>query len=45
MGSGGAGMGIAIGNEPENVYALNEIQRVAALMSFELERGHIDDFA
>lgn len=38
-------MGIAIRNEPENVYALNEIQRVAALMRFELERGHIDDFA
>ena len=27
------------------VYALNEIQRVAALMRFELERGHVDDFA
>ena len=27
------------------MYALNEIQRVAALMRFELERGHIDDFA
>lgn len=38
-------VGRYIGNEPENVYALNEIQRVAALMRFELERGHIDDFA
>ena len=27
------------------LYALNEIQRVAALMKFELERGHVDDFA
>lgn len=38
-------VGHYIGNEPENVHALNEIQRVAALMWFELERGHIDDFA
>lgn len=38
-------VGRYIGNEPENVYALNEIQRVAALMRFELERGHIDAFA
>lgn len=38
-------VGRYIGNEPENVAALNEIQRVAALMRFELERGHIDDFA
>lgn len=38
-------VGRYIGNEPENVKALNEIQRVAALMRFELERGHIDDFA
>lgn len=38
-------VGRYIGNEPENVHALNEIQRVAALMWFELERGHIDDFA
>ena len=38
-------VGRYIGNEPENVHALNEIQRVAALMRFELERGHIDDFA
>ncbi len=38
-------VGRYIGNEPESLYALNEIQRVAALMRFELERGHVDDFA
>ena len=38
-------VGRYIGNESENVAALNEIQRLAALMRFELERGHIDDFA
>ena len=38
-------VGRYIGNEPEAVQALNEIQRVAALMRFELERGHVDDFA
>ena len=38
-------VGRYVGNEPESLYALNEIQRVAALMKFELERGHIDDFA
>ena len=38
-------IGRYIGNEPDTVYALNEIQRVAALMRFELERGHVDDFA
>lgn len=38
-------VGRYVGNEPEAIYALNEIQRVAALMRFELERGHIDDFA
>lgn len=38
-------VGRYIGNEPDTVYALNEIQRKAALMRFELERGHIDDFA
>jgi len=38
-------VGRYIGNEPDSIYALNEIQRVAALMKFELERGHIDDFA
>lgn len=34
-----------IGNEPDTVYALNEIQRVSALMRFELERGNEDAFA
>lgn len=38
-------VGRYIGNEPDALYALNEIQRTAALMRFELERGHIDDFA
>lgn len=38
-------VGRYIGNEPDAIYALNEIQRVAALMRFELERGHVDDFA
>ena len=38
-------VGRYIGNEPDTVYALNEIQRVTALMRFELERGHVDDFA
>lgn len=38
-------VGRYIGNEPDTVYALNEIQRSAALMRFELERGHVDDFA
>lgn len=38
-------VGRYIGNEPESLYALNEIQRSAALMRFELERGNIDEFA
>ncbi|MDO4339400.1 MAG: L-fucokinase [Eubacteriales bacterium] len=38
-------VGRYIGNEKDSLYALNEIQRMAALMRFELERGHIDDFA
>ncbi len=38
-------VGRYIGNEPDAVYALNEIQRMAALMRFELEKGHIDEFA
>lgn len=38
-------VGRYVGNEPESLYALNEIQRTAALMRFELERGHVDDFA
>ena len=38
-------VGRYIGNEPDSLYALNEIQRSAALMRFELERGNIDAFA
>ena len=38
-------VGRYIGNEPESIFALNEIQRTAALMRFELERGNIDEFA
>lgn len=38
-------VGRYIGNEPDAVYALNEIQRTAALMRFELERGNVDAFA
>lgn len=38
-------VGRYIGNEPDAVFALNEIQRTAALMRFELERGHVDAFA
>jgi len=38
-------VGRYIGNEPDTVYALNEIQRMAALMRFELERGNVDAFA
>ena len=38
-------IGRYVGNEPDSLFALNEIQRVAALMRFELERGNIDEFA
>ena len=38
-------IGRYVGNEPDSLFALNEIQKVAALMRFELERGHVDDFA
>ena len=38
-------VGRYIGNEPDAVYALNEIQRNAVLQRFELERGNIDAFA
>lgn len=38
-------VGRYIGNEPDTVFALNEIQRKAALMRFELERGNVDAFA
>ncbi len=38
-------VGRYIGSEPDSIFALNEIQRVAALMRFELERGNVDEFA
>ncbi|MGN0570732.1 MAG: L-fucokinase [Candidatus Fimenecus sp.] len=38
-------VGRYIGNVPETVSALSEIQRLTALMRFELERGNIDAFA
>ena len=38
-------VGRYVGNEPDSLQALHEIQRVAALMRFELERGDIDAFA
>lgn len=38
-------VGRYVGNNPDSLYALNEIQKVTALMRFELERGHVDDFA
>ena len=38
-------VGRYIGNEPDAVYALNEIQKMATLMRFELERGYVDEFA
>lgn len=38
-------VGRYIGSEPDALFALNEIQRTAALMRFELERGNIDAFA
>lgn len=38
-------IGHYVGNEPDSLFVLNEIQRVAALMRFELERGNVDGFA
>ena len=38
-------VGRYLGNEPDALFALNEIQRKAALMRFELERGDVDAFA
>ena len=38
-------VGRYVGNETDSLFALNEIQRVAALMRFELERGKVDEFA
>ena len=36
---------IIVGNEPDSLYAMNEIQKVASLMRFELMRGNVDAFA
>lgn len=38
-------VGRYLGNNPDAVSALSEIQKIAALMRFELERGNIDGFA
>ena len=38
-------VGSYVGNKPESLFALNEIQRIAVLMRFELERGHLDAFS
>ena len=34
-----------VGKEPESTYVMNEIQKVASLMRFELMRGNVDAFA
>lgn len=38
-------VGRYVGNEPDSLLAVNEIQKVAVLMPFELERGRVDEFA
>ena len=38
-------IGRYVGNEPESLFALEEIQKTAVLMRFELERGNVDGFA
>ena len=38
-------VGRYIGNVPEALHALKEIQRIAALMRFTLEKGDVDAFA
>lgn len=38
-------VGHYVGNSCDSLFALNEIQRIAALMRFELERGRVDAFA
>ena len=38
-------IGRYVGNEPDSLFALEEIQKTAALMCFELERGNVDGFA
>ena len=35
-------VGRYVGNEPDSLYAVNEIQKVASLMRFELKRGNVD---
>ena len=37
-------VGRYVGNEPDSLFALEEIQKTAALMRFELERGNVDGF-
>ena len=38
-------VGRYVGNEPESIEAHREIQKLAALMKFTLERGDVDEFA
>ncbi len=38
-------VGRYVGNEPDSIFALEEIQKTAVLMRFELERGNVDKFA
>lgn len=38
-------IGRYVGNEPDSLFALEEIQKTAVLMRFELERGNTDGFA
>lgn len=38
-------IGRYVGNEPDSLFALEEIQKTAALMRFELERGNVNGFA
>ena len=38
-------VGRYVGNDPDSLFALEEIQKTAALMRFELERGNVDGFA
>lgn len=38
-------IGRYVGNEPDSLFALEEIQKTAVLMRFELERGNVDGFA
>lgn len=37
-------VGRYVGAQPDSIYSLNEIQKVAVLMKFELERGRLDNF-